>query len=61
MVHLPVWLTPGRRVAGDGISDVLQSTSSSALYSSVVQVGPLPIFLNQWRSIVSIRFLLEYN
>ena len=43
VVHLPVSLTPGRREArGNVVFDVLQSTSSSPRYSSIVQLGTLP-------------------
>ena len=38
---------------GDGIPDGIQSTTSSISSSSVVWVGTLPHFLNQWRSITS--------
>ena len=43
---------------GDGVSDVLQSTTSSPSSSSVVQVGTLPL-LDQWRNITSSRFVLN--
>ena len=59
-VHLPVQLTLGRRGAmGYGIPVVLQSITSSPLSSSVVQVGTLPKFLDQWRSIRCNRCVLN--
>ena len=59
-MHLQVPLTPGRRGAlGDGIPDVLQSLTSSPSSVSLVQVGTLPKFLYQWRSITSNRFVLN--
>ena len=42
-----------------GIPDVLQSTTSSTPSSSVVQVGILPQFLDQWESITSNRLVLS--
>ena len=49
VVYLPVSLTLRRRgTMGNDIFDVLQCTNSST--SSVVQVGTLPLFLDQWRS-----------
>ena len=61
IVSLPVLLTLQRRGAWrDRIPDVLQfTTSSSSSTSSVVQVGALPKFLDQWRSITSNRFMLN--
>ena len=45
MVHLPVLLILGRRGAmGDGIPDVLQSTTSLTSSSPVVQVGTVSTF-----------------
>ena len=44
---------------GDGIPDVLQSTTLSTSYSFIMQVGTLPQFLDQWRSITSSRFVLN--
>ena len=44
---------------GDGIPDVFQSSTSLISSSSVVQVGTLPIILDQWRSIASNRFMLN--
>ena len=44
---------------GDSIPDVLPSTTSSSLSSSVVLVGTLPKFLDQWRSITSKMFVLN--
>ena len=43
---------------GDGIPDALQLTTSTSS-SSVVQVGTLPKFLDQWRNINSNRFVLN--
>ena len=43
----------------DGIPDVLQSTTSLTSALSVVQVGTLSKFLDQWRSITSSRFVLN--
>ena len=60
MVHLPVPLILGRRGATrNDIPDVLQSTTSSPLSSSVVQVGTLPQFLDQWRSSTFNRLVLN--
>ena len=54
MVHLPVPLTLGRKEAmGDDIPDMLQSTTSSASSSFIVQPGTLSRFLDQQRSITS--------
>ena len=44
---------------GDIIFDVLQSTMSSPLPSSVVQVGTPPIVLDHWRSITTNEFVLS--
>ena len=44
---------------GDGIPDVLKSTSSLTPSSSVVQVATLSQFLTEWRSITSHRFVLN--
>ena len=55
---LPILVRRGRAV-GDNISDVLQSTTSSMLTSSIVQVGTLPQFSEQWRSITLNRFVLN--
>ena len=60
VVHLPAPMTLGRRGAvGDGIPDLLQSITSSTSSSCVVQVGTLPKFLDQWRSITSNKFVLN--
>ena len=57
-MHLPVTLTPGRKGAvGHTILNVLWSLSSSS--SSVVPLGTLPKFLDQWRSTISSRFSLN--
>ena len=57
-VHQPVPLTLGGKEAmGNDIPDVSQSSSSSS--SFVVQVGTLPKFLDQCRSITSNRFVLN--
>ena len=40
---------------GDIIPDVLQSS----LFSSIVQVSIIPVFLDQWRSITFNRFVLN--
>ena len=54
--HLPGPDTLGRMGAiGDHIPDVLQSTTSTSS-QSVVWVGTLPKFLDQWRNITSNRF-----
>ena len=59
-VHLQVLLPLGRRGAmGDGILDVLQSSTSSPSSGSVLQAGTLPKFWDQWRSITSNRLLLN--
>ena len=51
---------PGRRQAmGENITDVLQSTASSTSYSTVVQVGTLLQFPDQWKSITSYNFVLN--
>ena len=45
-VHIPVPLTLGRReTIGDGVPDVLQSTTSSPSSSLIVQVGTFPNIL----------------
>ena len=44
---------------GDGPSDALWSTSSSPSFSFVVWVGTLLKFLDQWRSIISNRLVLN--
>ena len=44
---------------GNGISDVLQSLTSSSSSSSTVQPGALPRFLGQWRSITFKRCVLN--
>ena len=55
----------GRKSCGGGasayacVADVLWSTTSSASPSSLGQVGTLPHFLDQWRSITSNRFVLN--
>ena len=60
VVFLPVLLTPGRRgTIGDGVPDVLQSTTPSSSCSSVVQAGILPQLLDQWKNISSNRFVLK--
>ena len=46
-----------RGAMGGNILDVLQSSPSSSL--SVVQVGTLPKFLDQWGIITSSRFMLN--
>ena len=52
VVYLPVSVTLKKKGAfRDDIPDVLQSTSSSISSSSVVQVGMLLYFLDQWGSI----------
>ena len=57
--HLTVPLIPWRRgYISDGIPAVWQSINSSAS-SSVVQIGTLPQFLDQWRSIASNRFVFN--
>ena len=58
VVHLPVSLTLRRMVAmEDGIPSVLQSTMLST--SSIVQVGKLPHFSDQWMSITFSMFVLS--
>ena len=59
VVHLPVALNPGRTAMEDGILDVLQSTTPSTSSSSVVQVGTLPNFLDQWRIIICNLFVIN--
>ena len=44
---------------GDSIPYVLQSTTSLTTSSSVVQVGTLPKFLNQWKGITCNGFVLN--
>ena len=44
---------------GDGFPDVLHSRTSSTSSSSVVQLGTLPKFLDDWRSISSNKFVLN--
>ena len=59
-LHLQIPLTLGvKRFMVDVIPDALQSLISSPSSSSVVQVGALPEFLDQWRSITSNRFILN--
>ena len=59
-VYLHVTLTLGKGGAmGDGIPDVLQSSTSSPSPSFIVQVSTLSKFLDQWRSITSNRFVLN--
>ena len=59
-VHLQVPLTLGRRGdMGNDVPDVLQSTTSSPSSPSLVQVGTLKKFLDQWRRITSNRFVLN--
>ena len=59
VVYLPVSWTLGIREAmGDGIPDVLESTSAPSS-SSVVQVGKFSQCLDQCRSISSNRFVLN--
>ena len=41
----------GRGAMRDSVADVLQSTTSLASSSSVVQLGTLPNFVDQWSSI----------
>ena len=60
VVSLPGLLILGRRGAmGDGTPDVALSTASSSSSSTVLQVGMLSHFLNEWRSISSNRFVLN--
>ena len=60
MMHLPVSLTLRKRESlRDDIPDEFQSTTLSTSSSSIVQVGTLPHFLDQWKSITSNRFLLN--
>ena len=40
-------------------SDIVPDEFKSSLSSSVVQVGTLPEFLDQWKSITSNRFVLH--
>ena len=59
MVHLQVPLTLERKGAiGDGIPNVLQSTTST-LSSSVMLVCTFPQFLDKWKSIISNSFVLN--
>ena len=60
VIHLTV-LSILRRggAVRDAIPHVLQSTTSSPLFSAVVQIDTLLQFLNQWRSITSNRFMLN--
>ena len=59
-MYLPVPLTVGRRGSvQDSICDVLQSTTSSTLSSYVMKVDTLPKLLDQWRSIIYNRFVLN--
>ena len=43
---------------GGGIPDVLQSTTSSTLSSSVLHVGTLLFFVDQWKSITFNRLYI---
>ena len=43
----------------DGVLDAIQSLTSSPSSSSIVQVGTLPKFLDQWKSITSNMFVLN--
>ena len=45
--------------SGNGIPDVLQPLTSSPSSSSVVKIGTLPEFFDQWRSIASNSFVLN--
>ena len=45
---------------GSGVH-LLQSTTSSSSSPSVMQVGKLPQFLDQWRTITSISFVFNVN
>ena len=45
--------------SGTGTPDVSQSTASSSSLSSIVQVGMLSHFLDQWRNITCNRFVLN--
>ena len=59
-VSQPVLLiTGGKGSVGVGTPDVSQSSASSSSSSVVFQVGILFIFLDQWRSITSNRFVLN--
>ena len=60
VLFLPALLTLGRRPSQvDGIADMSPATTSTSSSSSFVQVGTLPQFLDQWRSINSNRFVLN--
>ena len=58
--HLQVILILGRReTMGNSMPDVVQPSMSSQSSSSVVQVGTLPNFLDQWNSITCSRFVFN--
>ena len=48
-MHVAVLLILRRGAMGDGIHDVLQSTTSSTLSSFFLQVGTLLQILDQWK------------
>ena len=50
---------PKKGSCRSGILDVYSPPYPSTLSSLVVKVGTLPLFLNQWKSITSNRFLLK--
>ena len=59
LVYLPVWLNLGRRGPACDDVPVLQSISSSQSSLSVVQVGTLCQFLDQFGSITFNTFVLN--
>ena len=60
VVHLGVLLILRKKVViMDDVPDVLQSTTLLTASSSVMQVGTLPQYLDQWKSITFNRFVLN--